>query len=306
MRILLTGATGLIGRALQRALKHQHQLLLLSRNAKQAAKRWPDAGQWLNDLTAVDFNQLDAVINLAGEPIADKRWNHQQKQRILTSRLNITNQIANAIADCDTPPKVLLSGSAIGYYGRQKASTTVTEADHQCHDEFSHQLCYAWEQAALRAQSANTRVCVLRTGIVLSRRGGMLKKLYWPYQLGFGGPMGKGNQMMSWIHINDMVKAIVFLLEHPQAQGAFNMTAPNPVSNNRFSQCLAEQLKRPNLCRMPESILKLMFGELSEIMLTGQKVLPARLLAMDFHFQYRELNQALAQLYPKDKAAALA
>lgn len=296
MKILITGATGLIGSALCKLLADKHELIALTRNINKAKNTLPNSIIALDNLKDVNFDDLDAVINLAGEPIADKRWSAQQKQKIFQSRLAITEQIVNKINTSDTPPKVFISGSAIGFYGRQPAENVITESYSSTYPEFSHQLCKQWEELALQAHSPDVRVCLLRTGIVLSKQGGALDKMLPPFKLGVGGRMASGKQMMSWIHIDDMVNAIVFLLEDEKAHGAFNLTAPEPVSNTNFTQTLAKTLNRPALFPMPEFVLKLLFGEMSDLLVYGQNVIPEKLEQQGFKFKFKTLDTALNEI----------
>jgi len=296
MKILITGATGLIGSALCKLLADKHELIALTRNINKAKNTLPNSIIALDNLKEVNFDDLDAVINLAGEPIADKRWSAQQKQKIFQSRLSITEQLITKINTSDTPPKVFISGSAIGFYGRQAAEKVITESYSSTYPEFSHQLCKQWEELALQAQSPDVRVCLLRTGIVLSKQGGALDKMLPPFKLGLGGKMASGKQMMSWIHIDDMINAIVFLLEDEKAHGAFNLTAPEPVSNNNFTQILAKTLKRPALFPMPKFVLKCLFGEMSDLLIYGQNVVPEKLEQQGFKFKFKTLDSALNEI----------
>ncbi|TMO54198.1 TIGR01777 family oxidoreductase [Pseudoalteromonas phenolica] len=293
MKILITGATGLIGSALCKLLFETHELVVLTRDINKSKNLLPSSVAAIDNLEDINFDDLDAVINLAGEPIADKRWSAQQKQKIFQSRLSITEEIVKKINASDDPPKVFISGSAIGFYGRQPAENVITESYSSTYPEFSHQLCKQWEELALQAQCPDVRVCLLRTGIVLSNQGGALNKMLPPFKLGLGGRMASGKQMMSWIHIDDMVNAILFLLEDQESQGAFNLTAPEPVSNSAFTDILAKTLKRPALFPMPEFVLKLLFGEMSDLLIYGQNVIPEKLEQQGFAFKHRNLNTAL-------------
>lgn len=300
MHILLTGGTGFIGQHLVAKLAKQHQVTVLSRDTARAKRILPagvSVTSSLNDIT--DFSQLDAIINLAGEPIADKRWTKKQKQRIENSRWKLTQALVARINQCDRPPSVFISGSAIGYYGRQ-GSNTVTEREHTIHHEFSHELCARWESIAMEAQSPHTRVCLLRTGIVLGRGFGALKKMELPFLLGLGGKIGSGKQMMSWIHIQDMVNAILWLLTNPSSHGAYNVTAPNPVNNATFVKALGLTLHRPTLLSVPAFALQLLMGESAELLLTGQKVIPQRLKEEGFRFGFPEINHAFSEIYAPD------
>ncbi|WP_088329010.1 TIGR01777 family oxidoreductase [Lacimicrobium sp. SS2-24] len=296
MRILMTGGTGLIGSRLLSRFPESHKITVLTRNLAEAQMALGRRATWLSSLKSLsNLDEFDAVINLAGEPIADKRWTTNQKEKICHSRWDITQKLVDLCQAGTQPPKVFISGSAIGYYGRQ-GDEIISEYHQHCHDEFSHRLCKKWEETALQAESDMTRVCLLRTGIVLSRRGGALVKMLPPFKLGLGGPMGNGKQYMSWIHISDMVAAIEFLLEQPDCQGAYNLTAPNPVTNAEFSKTLASALHRPCLFPMPAFVAKLLFGEMSDLLLYGQRVLPKRLQEAGFSFQHQHLNEALQSL----------
>lgn len=296
MRILITGAAGLIGSSLTaRLLTLSHQLTVLTRDPQRARSRLgdqPTYRQTLDDYRSLD--EFDAVLNLAGEPIADKRWSAEQKKRLCYSRWDLTERLATLINAGSTPPRVLISGSAIGYYGDQ-GQAVVTEEEPP-HDEFTHQLCQRWESLALQAQSDATRVCLLRTGVVLAPQGGALAKMLPPFRLGLGGPIGGGRQYLPWIHLEDMVNGIIFLLEHDTLQGPFNMVAPYPVHNAQFAAQLANVLDRPAFIRVPAFILRLLMGEAATLVLGGQRAVPKRLEQAGFHFQYLELEQALVDL----------
>lgn len=293
MKILMTGGTGFVGSAFIKRYGDQHEITVVSRHPKQAKKTLGPTVSVLPSLAELEhLNAFDAVINLAGEPIADKRWTDAQKERIEQSRWHITETLVGLCAASDHPPHTFLSGSAIGYYGRQGA-TPVTEDDNTPHDEFSHQLCKRWEAIAQEAASEQTRVCLLRTGVVLAGHGGALKKMLPPFRLGLGGPIGDGQQMMSWIHLDDMVAGIQFLLEHDQCQGPYNFTAPHPASNEAFSKTLGKVLHRPAFFRVPAFVLRTALGEMSDLLLTGQAVLPQRLEQAGFVFEYPQLEQAL-------------
>ncbi|KZN68745.1 TIGR01777 family oxidoreductase [Pseudoalteromonas luteoviolacea] len=296
MNILITGATGLIGQELCKFLVNKHNLTILTRSEVRARQVLPQNGHFVSQLSDVDFNEMDIIINLAGEPIADKRWSDKQKEAIISSRVGLTEQISRHINAAQNPPHTFISGSAIGVYGRQSADITVDESFNKPFDEFSHQLCRDWEDAALAAKSEQTRVCLLRTGVVLSRHGGALKKMLPAFSWGMGGPMGSGEQMMSWIHIDDMIQLILFLIKHTELEGAFNATAPNPVSNKEFSYCLANVLNRPAFFWLPESFLKWAFGEMSDILIYGQKVIPKKALDANYRFRYTSLEEALKQI----------
>ncbi len=295
MRILLTGATGLIGSALCQRWQHQHQLIGLSRDITKAQRHSAPTLRWVDDIKDVDFNQLDVVVNLAGEPIAAKRWTAAQKQRICQSRWQLTEQIAGAILQAQTPPQLLINGSAIGFYGRQNPGC-IDENFSGFYPDFSHDICARWENLAMRAQTDKTRVCILRTGIVLSEHGGALSRMLPAYRLGLGGKLGDGQQYMSWVHLEDMLGIIDFVLQHTKCQGIYNATAPMAVTNQQFSKLLAERLGRPELLPLPAFALRLLFGEMADLLLFGQQVYPKRLLDAGYSFHYNQLRAALAAL----------
>lgn len=296
MKILVTGGTGFIGSALINALK-EHDITVLSRNPAKASQ---NLGSRINAVASLDqFDNLDdfnAVINLAGEPIINKRWSPQQKKKICHSRWGLTEQLVEKIQAGSQPPHTFISGSAVGIYGDQ-LDTVIDESfaisDQVNHDDFAHHVCQRWEEIASEASSAQTRVCLLRTGIVLGKHGGALAKMLPPYQLGLGGPIGNGSQYTPWIHLQDMVDAIVFLLQTPSASGAFNLTAPEPVTNKEFSQSLAKALHRPHFLFTPAFVLKVVLGEACSLLLEGQRAVPQKLEALGFDFSYRDIDSAL-------------
>ncbi|QKJ87951.1 Epimerase [Paramixta manurensis] len=296
MHILLTGGTGLIGRHLiPRLLEAGHDISVVTRDVGAARERLDErVNLWSGLAQQRDLNGIDAVINLAGEPIADKRWSETQKQQLCESRWQLTERIASLINASSAPPAVLISGSATGYYG-DTGELVLTEED-QGQEEFTHTLCARWEALALTAASDRTRVCLLRTGVVLSHDGGALAKMKLPFRLGIGGPIGSGKQYMPWIHIEDMVSAIMWLLNNPHLRGPFNLVAPYAVRNEQFAAMLGHALHRPAFMRTPASAIKLMMGESSVLVLGGQHVLPKRLQESGFNFKWYQLDEALADV----------
>ncbi|MGL5948858.1 MAG: TIGR01777 family oxidoreductase [Aeromonas sp.] len=299
MHILITGASGFIGRALLAALSPAHTITVLTRQG--AAANLGDGIATVRDLSELsDLNHIDAVINLAGESIASGRWSAARKQILCQSRWHITEQLTALLAASHTPPSVLISASAVGWYGAQSApvdETCTTPAA-----GFTHNLCAHWEALALSAASAQTRVCVMRLGLVLGH-GGILGKMAPAYRLGLGAPVGSGEQMMSWVHLHDVVQAVRYVLEHPHCQAIFNLTAPAPVSNRAFSQVLAAALRRPHwdiapLSQLSAPLLRCALGEAASLLLEGQAALPARLQAAGFSFTYPTLAPALAAIFP--------
>lgn len=292
MNILISGGTGFIGQALCRHFLAQgHTLYVISRQPDQVSRLFnqpiaaaKDPLVWLNQ-------PMEVVINLAGAPIADARWSSARKEYLVDSRISPTRQLIQYMQQAAHTPKVFISGSAIGIYGAH-GSEPVTESGH-CHDDFAHQLCLQWEAEALAATTMGIRTCLLRTGLVLDRDGGMLGRLLPVFKLGLGGRIGSGKQYMPWIHREDMVRVIQYLIDHQDIEGAINATAPHPVSNAAFSRILAAALKRPLLCPVPAFALNLALGEMAQMLLNGANVVPKRLLDHGFKFRYETLTHAL-------------
>ena len=300
MHYLITGATGLIGSAFIHSLTENDHVTAVSRSPSKVDKLFTNVAASIHAIENVselsDLNHIDVVINLAGEPIADKRWSASQKNKITQSRWLITQALVDKIQQSEQPPAVLISGSAIGYYGRQD-TYEIDESYDQIHHEFTHQVCEKWENIALKAQSQDTRVCVLRTGIVLEKGKGALAKMALPFYFGAGATMGNGQQGMSWIHLQDMVRGIRFLVDNNNSQGEYNFTAPQPVSHKVFCHTLANTLKRPCWLNIPTMGMQLLLGEMADLLLYGQYVLPNRLVAEGYQFTFNDLSSALKDLY---------
>ena len=297
VNILITGGTGLIGQALIKNI-NAGRVFVLTRNREKAAKILPNNIELITTLDEVNFNELDVVVNLAGEAIVDKRWTSAQKDIICQSRWQITENLVEKIQAATKPPHSFISGSAIGFYGRQ-ASTAIDESYQVIHDEFSHRVCQQWEAIAQRAESDKTRVCLIRTGIVLANNGGALQKILPAFKFGLGGPIASGQQFMSWIHIDDMAAVLLAAIYQESISGVVNATAPMPVNNEEFSETLSAVLSRPCLFRVPAFILKILMGESADLILYGQYVIPGKLLNNNFKFQYPSLQIALKQLLIK-------
>lgn len=290
MRVLVTGGTGFIGKALiAELLARGHSIIVLTRSIAAAAKLLPATVQFTEPLD--QLGGIDAVINLAGENLGKGRWTGARKRMFYESRIGTTQKLLDWIARASVKPTVLISGSAIGYYGLHGAEPA-TENDAAAAD-FLGRLCADWESKAIAAQAFGVRVCRVRIGIVLGPNGGALAKMLPPFKLGLGGPMGSGRQWMSWIHRDDLVALICELLMREGAHGAFNATAPNAVTNAQFSQALAAALHRPARLPMPSLLLKTMLGEMSDLLLTGRRVLPTHIQEIGFEFQYPTLESCL-------------
>ncbi|MGB2130658.1 MAG: TIGR01777 family oxidoreductase [Marinobacterium sp.] len=289
MRILITGGSGFIGQALTRALVQRgDSVVILSRTPERVPER--EGVQVVSSLSAVT-GRIDGVVNLAGAPIVDKRWTESRKALLRSSRIDLTRQLVAWMEARDPVPAVLVSGSAIGYYGSHHDE--VLKEDSATASGFAHQLCHDWEQAALAAESASIRVCLIRTGVVLGAGGGALGKMLPAFKAGLGGAIATGQQWMSWVHLDDEVGAILYLLDNPSLRGPFNLTAPEPVTNEVFSQTLGKVLGCPTYFRMPAMLMKMLLGEASELLVEGQRVVPANLHAAGYMFKYRSLETAL-------------
>lgn len=290
---LITGGTGFIGRHLcESLLDDGWSVQVVTRDTSAAAGVLPSGAMPIG--TARSASPADAVVNLAGENLADGRWTEARKREMRDSRLRITRELTDVMAGWDTPAKVLISGSAVGYYGaRGKDELDENEPPG---DEFQSELCVAWEQAARRADGGAARVCRIRTGIVLGAGDGALAQMVTPFKFGLGGHFGSGRQFMPWIHIHDHIRAMRFLIDNDGCEGAFNLSAPRPVTNREFTTTLARVLRRPKLAWVPGPVLKLMVGEMAHLLLTGQRAVPAALAQAGFSFDYTALEPALANL----------
>ena len=299
MRILITGATGFIGRHLSQTLLDQgHQVFAWVRNLDRAYTRLDARTHSVLELSELQDQdqELDAVINLAGAPIADRRWTAARKRLLYSSRIDTTHQLVDFIRSSSHKPGVILSGSAIGYYGSQPPDLTVDENFENYSPGFTHTLCADWEAAATELADDRTRVCLLRTGLVLGPDGGAMAKMLLPFKLGLGGPIGNGKQVMSWIHLQDWINAALLLLNDSSLSGPFNLVSPNPVNNRSFSAALASAVGRPAFFRVPCCGLKLALGEASELLCEGQRVIPKKLLEAGYSFEFEHIEPALQDI----------
>lgn len=296
MHILVTGGTGLIGRGLCSALLSQgHRVTVLSRRAARveacfgsSVTHWQDWSSWSPEVT------IDAVINLAGEPIADRPWTVARRTTLRTSRVDLTAGLVKVMAQATQPPRILLSGSAVGYYGYDDEA--VFDEDQPMGEGFSAQLCGDWEKAAQVAQALGARVVLMRTGLILSRSGGLLPRINPTNALGLSFVMGSGNQWMSWIHREDYVRMVLMLLHDDGAQGAFNMTAPYPVRAKEFMAQVAQIHRHWGQWTIPEGWVRTLWGARAELLLEGQRVVPQRALKRSFEFRFPRLEGALQAL----------
>jgi len=298
MRVVITGATGFIGKALCKELYKDYEVIALSRDASRAAKSvggWAKVVEWDGRTTGSWFKQADgasAIINLAGESVASGRWNESKKAGILHSRLDSSRAVLEAIKQVDKKPTVVIQASATGYYGpRPDEQLDETSAPGK---GFLANVCQRIESFAEEIEGLGVRCVVIRTGIVLGRDGGALTQLIKPFRFYVGGYLGSGRQWFSWISLEDEVAAIKFLMENEKLQGVFNLTAPQPVTMKEFCAVLGRVLHRPAWLNVPGFIVRLAFGEMAdEMLLSGQKVLPKRLLAAGFMFKHPDVEKAL-------------
>jgi uncharacterized protein len=300
MKILVTGGTGFVGRVLIKELQTAgHQVVVLTRNIPKAALTLGSSCQyfqWLHSDSlppAQAFDGVDGVINLMGEGIADKKWDEEQKKKIYNSRIDGTAKLVEAIAALPKKPRVLVSTSAIGIYGNRGSEEIKEESD--LGTDFLSDVCKDWEREANRALDLGLRVAIMRVGVVLGRKGGALKKMLPIFKLGAGGPVGAGTQYMSWIHVEDLARMYVEAITNDSIKGPYNCTAPYPATNAQFTKELGRVLKRPAFMPAPAFALKIVFGEMSTVLLDGQKVLPTHFKEKKFRYQYPTLEMALKE-----------
>lgn len=297
--LLLTGGTGFIGQALcLELLRAGYRIDVLSRQPPETVRALCGRVTPIRELSAIRGGAgYHAVVNLAGESIAGKRWSRARKQALRDSRIALSEELVDVLLSCERLPDVMVSGSAVGFYGDQKQHP-VTETTPPT-DEFSHRLCADWERSVAPLEQKGVRLCFSRTGVVVGRNGGFLQQMAPPFRMGLGGRMGSGRQYMPWVHRTDVVNAILWMLENPQAKGAYNVVSPEPVTNAEFSRTLARVLNRPAIMTVPGPVLKLALGEMSRLLLTGQRALPQRLKAAGFEFRFPQLEAALREALQK-------
>jgi hypothetical protein len=289
MKVLLTGASGFIGSHLSTHLVAAgHQVLPVSRHAATADGTF----DWSDASLARGVQQADAVVHLAGENLFDKRWTTRQKEVLQSSRTELTGKLARLIAS--RKPSCFISASAVGYYG-DSPDAHFTESSPRGKG-FLADICGGWEAATSPATNAGVRTAITRTGVVLGQGGGALSKMLLPFKLGLGGPIGSGRQWLSWVHIDDLVSLYLFLLEKPAASGAFNATAPQPVTMKAFAAALGRALHRPAILPVPGPMLKLALGEVADVLLTGQYVEPRRACDAGFSFRFAGVDGALRDI----------
>jgi hypothetical protein len=304
MKIAITGATGFVGSRLVKKLNDAgYQILILTRNPEKAKRVFPssafpnletvkytpkESGDWQKAISG-----CDAVINLAGEPISE-RWTPQHKQEILESRQLGTRNLVEAIAQAESKPQLLISGSAIGYYGTSETATF--DETSPPGNDFLAEVCQKWEAEANKVKELGVRLVIFRIGIVLGDDGGALAKMIGPFKMFAGGPIGSGRQWFSWIHRDDLVNLILEAIKRTDMAGIYNATAPNPVRMTEFCQTLGDVINRPSWLPVPEFALELLLGDGAKVVLEGQQVLPKQTQSLGFQYQYPELKPALTEI----------
>ncbi len=302
LKVLVTGATGFIGQNLvAKLLEKNYQVMAVTRDTRKAKKIFQDKIEVLQwDIIKSDSyprfpDDIDYVVNLMGENLSSKRWSPSQKKKIETSRVLGTKKLIDALKNAQVSLKVFVSSSAIGRYPVNKESAIDETTPIKNDTSFLGELCHKWEEEGRKAQAE--RIVILRIGIVLGREGGLLAKLNPVFSLGLGGKIGSGNQMMSWIHVNDLVNIFIHAIEDERMNGPVNATAPYPTSNVVFSKTLAKALSRPCLLSVPSFAIKAMMGEMSTLALDGQEIIPKKLQNLGLHFQFDSIEKALTNLY---------
>lgn len=301
MKIGITGGTGLIGRNLAfRLLKNGFQVRIFTRsvNTPEFFLEKPNLEIIRSDFPEIkDIEGLDGIINLTGAPIAGVRWSQRVKDEIRRSRVDYTQKLVKAVSKiAGTPLKFFFQGSAVGYYGSYTNDSPVFSDSSSGGFDYLANLCKEWEDASNEISNLGIRRVIMRTGVVLSLEGGALKSMLPPFRLGLGGPTGTGDQILSWIHLNDLIDAFLHIIRDPNLSGAFNLVSPNPVSNLFFSETLGKILNRPVFFRVPATLLYGLFGEGADVILKGQNVIPERLQKSGFLFSYPTLEAALREL----------
>ncbi|MCM3531692.1 TIGR01777 family oxidoreductase [Cytobacillus oceanisediminis] len=300
MRIAIAGGTGFVGNALaKKLLEKKHEIFILTRNIshKQHSKNL-NYVQWLNDDDSPEdvLESIDVFINLAGESINSGRWTEDRKKRILNSRITATKEVRRIISRLEEKPYTLINASAVGYYGTSQVET-FTESSRKSGTDFLAETVRRWEEEAAKAEEFEVRTVFCRFGIILEKNDGALPRMALPYKLFAGGTVGTGSQWVSWIHLDDAVSGILYCIEHEQLQGPVNFTSPYPVTMKEFGQILGEVLNRPHWMPAPGFALKIALGEMSTLVLEGQKVLPEKLQSFGYEFLYPELKAALSDIY---------
>lgn len=300
MRIAIAGGTGFVGKKLtDNLLEQDHEVIILTRAAVKTSHHSSlHYVEWLgaNSNPEIELQDVDAIINLAGESLNSGRWTETRKSRIIDSRLTATKEILRIISTMPKKPNVLLNASAIGIYGTSE-NETFTDESARLGNDFLANTVSAWEQEAFGAAELGVRTCSLRLGVVLGDDGGALTRMVLPYKFFIGGTIGSGKQWLSWIHIDDVIKGVDFLLHHETLSGPINFTAPNPMQMKEFGKTIGKVLYRPHWLPVPGFALQLLLGEMSILVLKGQKVHPKKLIEHGFTFTNETVEKALGSIF---------
>lgn len=301
MKIVIAGGSGFLGRALSEHLVgRQHQVVILTRGESVPASTGARPVSWQPDGSqnpgnwAREIDGADAIVNLTGAGMADKRWTRRRKDELRLSRVQPTRSLVAAIRAAAVKPATFVQGSAVGFYG--PSHDEVIDESFPPGQDFLGQLAVSWEAEAHPVSALGSRLVILRSGVVLARHGGMLKKVIPPFQFFVGGPIASGRQYLSWVHLADWIAIVTWVLETSSVSGAVNASAPTPVTNEDFSRALGRALRRPSWLRVPAFALKTIFGEMADDMLiSGQRVVPKRALDAGFSFKYPDIDSALGE-----------
>lgn len=298
MKIAITGATGLVGKKLvESLLKRNDEIIILTRSVQKAKKIFPNVENFIDWSQNVEnwkmlLENVDAVINLAGENVMAKRWNEEHKRKIYSSRIDGTKKLVDIISNLTNKPKVFISASAIGYYGN---INDVVDENSKAGNDFLANVVLDWEKTSQSIEHQNVRRVIIRIGIVLDKNEGALPKLVLPFKFFIGGSIGSGNQWLSWIHIDDLVNIFLFALDN-KISGTFNATAPNPIKMKDFAKIIGKVLHRPSFFNVPRFVLKFVLGEGAESILNGAKVKSEKIQSLGFIFKYENIDSALSSL----------
>jgi uncharacterized protein (TIGR01777 family) len=304
MKILITGGTGFIGSHLLRQLSNEtHHIIILTRSGSKTTtlnKAIIESFHWDPRTTGAwskEVDGCDVVINLIGKNVFEQRWNENVKQEILNSRIIPTKLLVEAIGNAKHKPSVLISASAVGFYG-DRNDETLTEQSSGGND-FLADVVKQWEGAAYEAEQFGVRVATPRIGLVLEQSGGMIGKMLLPFQLFVGGPIGNGRQFLPWVHMNDVVQGILFPIANKNFHGVYNLVSPHPVSMNEFSKIFGSILHRPSWMPVPDIALRILYGDGAQVILSGQRAVPEKLLVAGYHFSFSELKKALNDIFKR-------